>query len=165
MQPWLASLTLATTMLGALGLDPAEGVDKALQERAAAAGKAKEGFETGAEQIGFFADLADPVQEAMLVSTARDMAQARDEMPAMVEAWTRGDADRLGALMNDSLADHPELGKVLLADRNARWAAWIAARLNQPGVVFVAVGAGHLAGPDSVQAMLEARGLHVRRLQ
>lgn len=165
MQPWLASITLATTMLTTLGLDPAEGVDKALHERAAAAGKTKEGFETGAEQIGFFADLPDAVQEAMLVSTARDMSEARDEMPAMVEAWSQGDPDRLSAMMNDSLATQPELSKVLLADRNARWAQWIAGRLTQPGVVFVAVGAGHLAGPDSVQAMLEARGLHVRRLQ
>jgi uncharacterized protein YbaP (TraB family) len=165
MQPWLASLTLATTMLSALGLDPEQGVDKALQQAAAQTGKTKEGFETGAEQIGFFADLPEAVQSAMLVSTARDMEEATEDMPAMVDAWARGDAAGLGAMMNDSLAAHPELSKVLLADRNARWAAWIAGRLNQPGVVFVAVGAGHLAGPDSVQTMLEARGLHVRRLQ
>jgi uncharacterized protein YbaP (TraB family) len=35
----------------------------------------------------------------------------------------------------------------------------------QPGVVFLAVGAGHLAGSDSVQSKLERDGYRVRRIQ
>jgi len=31
--------------------------------------------------------------------------------------------------------------------------------------VFIAVGSGHLAGPDSVQAMLKARHVKTKRLQ
>ena len=34
-----------------------------------------------------------------------------------------------------------------------------------PGSVFVAVGAGHLAGADSVVAMLQKDGYRVRRVQ
>jgi hypothetical protein len=37
--------------------------------------------------------------------------------------------------------------------------------LEKPGVFFVAVGAGHLVGPDSVQKMLAAKGLKVVRVQ
>jgi hypothetical protein len=54
---------------------------------------------------------------------------------------------------------------VLLTRRNARWAEWIDARLDRPGTVFLAVGAGHLAGRDSVQAMLEKRGIKAKRVQ
>jgi uncharacterized protein YbaP (TraB family) len=36
--------------------------------------------------------------------------------------------------------------------------------LDRPGTVFVAVGAAHLAGPDSVQAQLRAHGTPVERL-
>jgi len=36
--------------------------------------------------------------------------------------------------------------------------------LQQPGTVFIAVGAAHLAGPDSVQARLELLGVPVERL-
>ena len=34
----------------------------------------------------------------------------------------------------------------------------------RPGTVFIAVGAGHLAGPDSVQAALAAHGLRATRV-
>jgi uncharacterized protein YbaP (TraB family) len=34
----------------------------------------------------------------------------------------------------------------------------------QPGTVFVAVGTGHLIGPDSVQQYLAARGIPSARI-
>jgi uncharacterized protein len=66
--------------------------------------------------------------------------------------------------MNESMRETPELSKVLLADRNARWAEWIEARMAKPGTVFIAVGAGHLAGNDSVKAMLAQRKLTATRV-
>ena len=45
-----------------------------------------------------------------------------------------------------------------------RWADWVAARLQTPGTVFVAVGAGHLAGRDSLLVQLAQRGLECRRV-
>ena len=52
---------------------------------------------------------------------------------------------------------------MMFTERNARWADWIAGRMQTPGTVFVAVGAGHLAGKDSV--LVEARRTrhHLRR--
>ena len=38
-------------------------------------------------------------------------------------------------------------------------------RLDQPGVVLVAVGAGHLVGPDNVREFLAAKGYKVVRVQ
>jgi Uncharacterized protein conserved in bacteria len=35
----------------------------------------------------------------------------------------------------------------------------------EPGTIMVAVGAGHLAGRDSVIALLKRHGYRVRRLQ
>jgi uncharacterized protein YbaP (TraB family) len=52
----------------------------------------------------------------------------------------------------------------MFVERNARWAHWIADRLKTPGTVFVAVGAGHLSGPDSVQAQLGAMGVKSARV-
>ena len=43
--------------------------------------------------------------------------------------------------------------------RNEAWAKKIATLLQQPGTVFIAVGAAHLAGPDSVQVQLRQMNL------
>ena len=48
----------------------------------------------------------------------------------------------------------PDTYRMLFTERNARWADWIAGRMQTPGVVFVAVGAGHLAGKDSAVAQM-----------
>ena len=55
--------------------------------------------------------------------------------------------------------DYPDIYKLLIVERNARFADQIAALARGRGVVFVAIGAGHLAGPDSVQADLAKLGL------
>jgi hypothetical protein len=85
-------------------------------------------------------------------------------MKRMVAEWMEGDADGLAELMNQGLTDQV-LADALLYDRNARWADWIDTRLDTPGTVFLAVGAGHLAGSRSVQDYLAGRGLTVTRLQ
>lgn len=53
---------------------------------------------------------------------------------------------------------------VLLDRRNRQWAAWLEDRLQQPGTVLLAVGAGHFEGPDSLLAKLEERGLRAERV-
>jgi uncharacterized protein YbaP (TraB family) len=75
----------------------------------------------------------------------------------IIAAWRKGDAEALGRLMTADMKDDPRLVETLLTRRNATWAKWIEARLKQPGTVFVAVGAGHLAGKGSVQDDLAQR--------
>ncbi len=165
MKPWMGSLILALGLYQKLGLDPTQGVDKTLDSLARAANKPVEGFETGAEQVGFFANLTDEQQKAMLVATIEDWDQATTMLNDLVDAWKTGNADKLGELMNTSLRTQPELAKLILTDRNERWAEWISARMAKPGTVFVAVGAGHLSGPDSVQAFLKQKGISSSRVE
>ncbi len=66
--------------------------------------------------------------------------------------------------MNESMDETPELAKILLWDRNARWADQIKSRMDRPGTIFLAVGAGHLAGEKSLQDYLAARGLTAERI-
>ena len=54
--------------------------------------------------------------------------------------------------------------EVLLNRRNTAWAEWLDARLDQPGTVLLAVGAGHFEGPDSVLVKLQAHGLEAERI-
>jgi uncharacterized protein len=164
MRPWFASVVLAVTLTQKMGLDPNKGVDKTLDGLARARGIPVEGFESGAEQIGFLAGIAPELQREMLISTLDEWDNSKRMINDMVTAWARGDANRVGTMISGSLRTQPELARVLLTDRNSRWADWIAARMQTPGTVFVAVGAGHLAGRDSVQTFLRAKGLRATRV-
>jgi uncharacterized protein YbaP (TraB family) len=142
-----------------MGFDPTKGVDKTLDTLARARGIPVEGFETSAQQVGFFADMPADQQRALLLSTLEDWDQSQAMLNDMVRSWTRGNSNRIGKLMTFGMRSQPELARVLLTDRNRNWADWIASRMEQPGTVFVAVGAGHLAGRDSVQSFLRTKGL------
>jgi hypothetical protein len=79
--------------------------------------------------------------------------------------WAQG---KLGDASIQEMMEDPffkAFYQVLLVDRNRAWADWLAKRMNQPGKLLLAVGAGHMEGPDSVILMLEERGLKVERIQ
>ena len=82
----------------------------------------------------------------------------------MVAQWAKGDPDALDKTLNEGLNAQPELAKLLLADRNKRWAVVIDDLLSRPGTTFVAVGAGHLAGKNSVQNQLKRYGITAKRV-
>jgi len=163
-QPWLVATNLSLVPLLKLGYDPASGPESVLTAAATAEKKTITGLETPEQQIGFLAGLSEPTQVKFLESTLQDLPKVATTMNDMVGAWSRGDPAKLGELMNDGVKDTPELARTLLYDRNARWAQWIKARLARPGTVFVAVGAGHLAGPQSVIEQLKALKLTPTRV-
>jgi uncharacterized protein len=163
--PWLAAVTLSVGGVAKLGYDPNSGAETALTDAAKAANKPIEGLETAAQQLGYFDNLPEPLQVQFLVSTVDDYGRLGQILDAMVTSWAAGDPETLGRTMNEEMRKTPELGKVLLADRNARWAEWIAKRMEKPGTVFMAVGAGHLAGADSVQAQLAKHQLSATRIE
>ena len=89
----------------------------------------------------------------------------RAQFDDMLKSWLTGDVDAIGETFNRDLQSSPELKAALLTRRNYNWSQWIERRMTQPGTVMVAVGAGHLAGNDSVQRYLQSRGYKVKRLQ
>lgn len=165
METWAAGLTLLAVSFQRLGLDPALGVEKGLSGEYKAKAKPVTGLETVEQQFGFFDGLSEASQRLFLAGVADDPAGAKEQFAAMLAAWTAGDTDAIARTFDDEASMSPELREVLMAKRNAAWADWLAKRLDQPGTVMVAVGAGHLAGRDSVQAMLAGKGLRTVRLQ
>ncbi|MBN8815409.1 MAG: TraB/GumN family protein [Sphingomonas sp.] len=163
-QPWLVATNLSLIPLMKLGYDAASGPESVLTAAATSSKKPITGLETPDQQIGYLAGLSEPTQVAFLESTLKDLPKTGETMDKMVGAWSRGDPATLGELMNDGVKDTPELAKTLLYDRNARWAQWIKARMAKPGTVFIAVGAGHLAGQRSVIEQLKALKLTATRM-
>lgn len=165
MQPWLAALTISVAPLIKAGYDPKSGADKQLQRLFAAAGKPVGAFETAEKQIKLFAEMSPSLQLDLLHSALDDYAKGPAEIDKLVHAWQSGKVGIIAATVNDGMRKHyPDLYKLLLVDRNRDWAKQIEALLKQHGTVFVAVGAGHLAGPGSVQAQLRALGIETERV-
>lgn len=164
MRPWFAATNLSLLPLQKLGYDPANGPETVIADAAKRAGKPVIGLETAEQQIGYFAGLSQGAQVQFLTSTVDEVPEVGTTMAKMVGDWAAGKPEALAAQMNEDLKDSPEVAKVLLTDRNARWAEWVKARMRRPGTVFVAVGAGHLAGGESVIAMLGRDGVKVTRV-
>lgn len=165
LETWAASLSLLGVTFKRLGLDPELGVERRITAGWKAGGKPVTGLETIEQQFGFFDTLPEDQQRAFLVGVLDSPDDAREEFQAMLDAWAKGDVAGVARTFDDEANMSPELRAVLLGRRNARWAEWLDQRMDRPGTVFVAVGAGHLAGPDSVQALLKAKGHKAKRVQ
>jgi len=161
-EPWYAGMMMSMLPLIQQGYSAESGVEKVLM--AHAADKNQQALETVDYQIAVFDTLPMDSQMAFLIDAAKNIDEIKGMLDAMVAEWVEGDADDLAKLMNEGMTD-PMLAQRLLYDRNQHWATWMQQRMEHPGTLFVAVGAGHLAGQNSVQELLENAGLEVTRVQ
>ncbi len=165
MRPWLASIVLGTAPMEQAGYKTELGVDNQLRMTAKAADKPVKGLETVEQQFGFLAGLPPEMELAMLSQTIDMQMEGAAHLDKIAGAWLAGNVDELSMLLvaeNQTIHDKAFYNR-LLVDRNKQWATQITEMLKTPGTHFIAVGAAHLAGADSVQTMLLKRGLTVAR--
>lgn len=165
MESWAVALLLSNVVSRDANLSLDEGTEKQLTVRFQQMGKAVEGLETIDYQLGLFDGLPQPTQDRLLARTVGDADAAAGKFDKLVAAWAAGDTDAVALYADSELRAVEGLSGALLTDRNRQWATWLQNRLARPGTILVAVGAGHLVGTDSVQAMLEAQGVPVKRVQ
>lgn len=161
MKTWLAAITLGEAGLRAMGITSDSGVEPALEARARAARKSVVGLETPEQQLRYFDALPEADQVAMLEATLADLAVAKVDTERLIAYWRAGDIDAIAREFDKEAKASPLLKTVLLTSRNRRWADWVAGVMKRPGKIFMAVGAGHLGGPEGLLALLRARGLAV----
>lgn len=164
---WALALMLARVSANDAGLDADNGVDSALMAEFARFKKPRLGLERAEDQFAAFDAIPPGEQRRMLNRLMRDIAEGKadDRLRATVAAWAQGDMKKLAAIIARDAADTPGLHRLLLIERNRKWADWMARRMDQPGTIMVAVGVGHFAGPDSLTEMLAARGIKAERLR
>jgi len=163
MKTWMAAFLLLGDQFKALGLSGgAEGV---LKNSFTTEGKPIGELETNVQQLSFFDRLPEAAQLALLDGAIEDQKATSTEFSGMLNAWARGDVKGIAQTFDRELSDSPALQQELIKQRNANWSKWIEQRMAQPGTIMIAVGAGHLAGENSVLEMLKRNGYKVRRLQ
>ena len=162
---WAVMVLMGQRVAQNAGLSSADGVETGLAKKFKAAGKPIAGFETAREQLMLFETLDPHTQRTLLTRAAEEADGAVEQVGALTAAWGRGDVAALEKLINEDIDAVPAARKAIITDRNRRWSAWVKRRMERPGTVLMAVGAGHLVGSDGVPAMLEADGLTVTRAQ
>ncbi|HET6940851.1 MAG TPA: TraB/GumN family protein [Sphingomicrobium sp.] len=146
------------------GMSTDNGADAILRDAAEQTGKPVGGLESFEFQMNMFGKMPGAKPPSDPEAAARTKAQIAAVLEKLQGDWNRGDIEGFTPMLQQMEASSPQTYKLLFNDRNGRWAQWIARRLQQPGVVFVAVGAGHLAGKDSVQQKLGKYGIRTARI-
>ena len=165
METWLAALELLGVRFREIGLHSGAGPEEVLRQEFGAARKPVGELETITEQLGYFDALSEKAQRALLEGAISESDEMSKDFGQMLAAWARGDVSALDKFFNGQLSTLPEMREALLRRRNANWTRWVERRMASPGSVMVAVGAGHLAGRDSLVDMLRRNGYKVRRVQ
>jgi len=161
LRPWLAALTLAVQFVISQGFDPNRGVEQQAIAWAKASGKGLASLETNESQLKVFADLTREQEIALLEVTLRQVREMPKMLGATLAAYRKGDLAALEKALNVGLDDFPVLRKRILKDRHDKWLPQIEKMIADGRTHMIIVGAAHLAGPDSVIAMLRARGVKV----
>ena len=163
-KPWYAAVVLATIPLLREGFAVGSGVENTLAERIKQRGRPRIGLETLDYQLALFDSLPQRTQLRYLTEVIEALPTLHKTVDEIVSEWGEGDTARLAELMT-ATEDDPLMISILLTNRNRIWAKWIKTRLAAPGTSFVAVGAGHLGGPGSVQDQLGQLGISAMRVQ
>lgn len=162
-EPWMASVNLGVMKLVNDGYDPNSGVESVIEAEADEAGKSFGYLEQISQQTDAFDLLPEDEQISMLYETALLLDESPQMLDLLVDEWADGDIEGIAKLVAnpDGYGFTDAAYQSLLVKRNEAWVPQIEAMLDEPGSVFIAVGAGHLAGPDSVVTMLRDKGYEI----
>jgi len=163
-EPWYAAMTIELMLLDRIGFNPALGIEMYMMSKAVTDGKRIDGLETIEEQLQFLDGMSLQAQRNMLLATLAQGADLAATMDELITAWHHGDADTLSGEMLEELAEHEELYKALVTDRNARWVTQLRELFEHTDDYLIVVGALHLVGPSGVPRQLEQLGYNVRQL-
>jgi uncharacterized protein YbaP (TraB family) len=148
-RPWYAMSLLSRAVSPRDGA----GMDVLLAERAADRGVPVDALESWEEQLGV---LADAVTIDDLVEAIDARETMRCDLAANRAAYASGDLAEMERIFG------AERSGKLLGPRHRTWLPRIEGYLAEGGA-FVAVGIGHLVGPEGLPALLAAAGYAVTR--
>ena len=166
-EPWVSIIFLASLAAQGGGLSREEGVEAHFIERAEARLEII-GLETPEEQMTVFDSMPLELQEEILRGLVGEGDAFGEVTDAIVEAWLRGDSERLAELA--LIGSHQDEGakafqQAMYLERNRKMAREIAELIDRGGEWFVVIGAAHMVGDEGIPALLEKRGYLVRRIE
>jgi uncharacterized protein len=168
-ESWAAALLIGSR--GDKGADVRISTANAPEEVLAAAMRSRslpiDGLETIASQLGLFDAMDEALQRRLLANAVEEAEESARLFAQFHSAWASGDMAALERFYAESFAGEEALRRVLVDQRNVRWAAQIdtLAQEGETSRPFIAVGAGHFVGPANLLALLTARGWRIERIR
>jgi uncharacterized protein YbaP (TraB family) len=161
MRPWLALLVLNVHMVVQQKLSIDQGLDRQVYAIALKKGASIRAFETPEQQLRLLMPDDQTLEIEEFDAGLKEMLNETMSVNDLIDAWATGNASKLNDLMNSGFKDNPKAEEALFEDRNRNWVAQLESMANEKHIFFVTVGAGHLAGPKGVPALLRADGYKV----
>lgn len=118
------------------------------------------GLETIEFQMSLFDEISYEDQAKMLVDAIKSSGKEDDTMSRMITLYKAQNINALATMIEEESEDVNSFNKKLLVDRNTSWIQPIAEMISKEKV-FIAVGAGHLGGPNGVIKLLREKGVKV----
>ena len=164
LKPGFAALELGNARRAQQGIERGESAEAGLLALVDRDEQELRYFASFERQMQYMAELPISAQINFLMNALEE--GDTDDFDRLFQAWFWGD---IAAIEVEAITDErtaiPVVYDALMVGRNQEWADAITDILDEEqGEIFVAVGVGHLVGPDSVQSMLEDRGRKTTRL-
>jgi uncharacterized protein YbaP (TraB family) len=115
------------------------------------------GLETLEEQLSFFDNLTKEQQAEMVMEGIREMQKSIEFSKKVQQVYARQNVDSLYNMLHENGGVLPSEEKIFIDDRNKKWIPQIRELLASKRT-FIAVGAGHLGGPNGLIRLLEKEG-------
>ena len=115
------------------------------------------GLETVEEQLNLFDGLSREEQTEMVMEVVRKPSEQYTETLTLEKLYQRQQVDSLYLMIVDSEGTIASENTRFIDDRNARWIPMIETYMTEKRS-FIAVGAGHLGGPNGLIRLLQKRG-------
>ncbi|HZR79373.1 MAG TPA: TraB/GumN family protein [Chthoniobacterales bacterium] len=145
-------------------LSGAYGVENYVEKKARARNCSLHGLESLDTHIAVFGGMSDIESEAYLLQAIVYADHRDSEMREMIAAWKAGNTEKLAVMDDPVVREAPGLNARFLASRNARWVPVIENAIKSGKPTMIVAGAMHFSGPQSVIAMLKARGYQIEQL-
>jgi uncharacterized protein YbaP (TraB family) len=121
-------------------------------------------LETVQDQVDALASPPDEEVARMITEMIEGIRAGENELEVLLAAYRSADLARIGMILLDP--DERELApafhEALIDRRNEAWMEPLEEELSQ-GEAFIAVGLGHLVGPEGILARLRQAGYTVER--
>lgn len=164
-RPWFAITLLGKLGGDEVGLEFDLGPEQTLSQMAAEDGIEILGLESPAQQTRFYSELSKDVELAWLKTILARGDKPGTRAESLFGFWIEGNLEAIGERVFQSYKEIPTLYDVFIKDRNENWVEQLEYLMKEGGEIFVAVGAAHLVGEDSVLKLLQKEGYRVTRIQ